>query len=323
MRGLFFRNTGSLDNLKVEELPMPVPKEGEVLVQVHAAAINPSDAKNVLGKMPETTTPRVPGRDFAGRVVSGGSLWEGKSVFGTGGDIGFGRDGSHAEFVAVPVEGLVEMPPDLSYENATAIALGYFTAFAGIVRTGAIKRGETVLVTGTTGSVGSAAARVAAWKGARVLGTVRSGRGLGKRNDLAMVEWIDLEARPLPESVQELTGGNGADLILDTVGGPLFAACLESLAQRGRQIAIASLGNPHVTFNLVDFYHKEACLLGVDTLKLSPAEAAEILQALLPGFQEGIFSPPALEPVSLDDALSAYRSVIEGASGKKFVISFE
>ena len=242
---------------------MPVPQAGEVLVQVLAAAINPSDAKNVLGKMAETTTPRVPGRDFAGRVVSGDSPWEGKAVFGTGGDIGFGRDGSHAEFMAVPVEGLVEIPPELSFEQATAIALGYFTAFAGIVHTGAVKRGDTVLVTGTTGSVGSAAARVAAWKGARVLGTVRSSRDLGKRDDLPMVEWIDLEARPLPESVQELTGGKGADLILDVVGGPLFEACLESLAQRGRQIAIASAGNPRVTFNLVDFYHKEACLLGV------------------------------------------------------------
>ena len=302
---------------------MPVPKAGEVLVQVLAAAINPSDAKNVMGKMPETITPRVPGRDFAGRVVSGDSSWEGKAVFGTGGDIGFGRDGSHAEFVAVPVEGLVELPPDLSYEKATAIALGYFTAFAGVVRTGAVKPGETILVTGTTGSVGSAAARVAAWKGARVLGTMRSSRDQGTRHDLPSVEWIDLESRPLPESVQELTGGKGADLILDTVGGPLFEPCLESLAQRGRQIAIASIGNPQVTFNLVDFYHKEASLLGVDTLRLSPAEAAKILKALLPGFKEGIFSPPAVEPVSLDEALSAYRAVMAGSSGKKFVIRFE
>jgi NADPH:quinone reductase len=320
VRGLFFRNTGSLDNLVIAELPMPVPKAGEVLVQVLAAAINPSDAKNVLGKMAETKTPRVPGRDFAGRVVTGDSHWEGKSVFGTGGNLGFGRDGSHAEFVAVPVDGLVEMPPDLSYENATAIALGYFTAFAAIVRTGAVKRGETVLVTGTTGSVGSAAARVAAWKGARVLGTVRSSRNLGKRDDLSFVEWIDLESRPLPESVQELTGGKGASLILDTVGGPLFEGCLESLAQRGRQIAITSAGDPHVTFNLVDFYHKEACLTGVDTLKLSPGEAAEILKALLPGFKEGIFSPPPVEPVSLDDAPNAYRAIVAGSSGKKFVI---
>ena len=252
--------------------------------------------------MAETKPPRVPGRDFAGRVVSGDSHWEGKSVFGTGGDLGFGRDGSHAEFVAVPVEGLVEMPPEFSYEQAAAIGLEYLTAFAAIVRTGAVQRGETVLVTGTTGAVGSAAARVAAWKGARVLGTVRSSRDLGKRDDLSMVEWIDLESRPLPESVKELTAGKGADLILDVVGGPLFEACLESLAQRGRQIAIASAGEARVTFNLVDFYHKEARLLGVDTLKLSSGEAAEILQGLLPGFKEGIFSPPPVETISLDEA---------------------
>lgn len=153
MRGLFFRNTGSLDNLKVEELPRPVPKAGEVLVKVLAATINPSDAKNVLGKMAETKTPRVPGRDFAGRVVSEGSLWEGKAVFGTGGDLGFGRDGSHAEFVAVPVEGLVEIPPEFSYEQAAAIGLEYLTAFAALVRTGVVQNGEW-----------SAAAKVAAWK---------------------------------------------------------------------------------------------------------------------------------------------------------------
>ena len=322
MRGLFFRNTGSLDNLQVEELPMPVPKAGEVLVQVLAAAINPSDVKNVLGKMAETKAPRVPGRDFAGRVISGDSHWEGKAVFGTGGNLGFGRDGSHAEFVAVPVEGLVEMPSEFSYEQAAGIGLEYLTAFAAIVRTGAVQKGETVLVTGTMGGVGSAAAKIAAWKGARVLGTARSSRDLGRRNDLSMVEWIDLEARPLPESVKELTEGKGVDLILDVVGGPLFELCLTSLTQRGRQIAIASPGDGRVTFNLVDFYHKEGRLIGVDTLKLSFVEAAEILKGLLPGFKDGVFSPQSVETISLEEAPSAYRAIIEGASGKKFVISF-
>lgn len=323
MRGLLFRNTGSLDHLKVEELPMPIPKAGEVLVKVFAAAINPSDPKNVLGKMEETRPPRVPGRDFAGRVVSGDSQWGSRLVFGTGGDLGFGRDGSHAEFVAVPVEGLVEVPPELSYEKAAAIGLAYLTAFAAVVRTGAVKSGETVLVTGTTGAVGAAAARIASWKGARVLGTVRSSRELGKRNDLSFVEWIDLESRPLPQSVKELTEGKGADLILDVVGGPLFEACLESLAQRGRHVAIASAGNPLVTFNLVDFYHKEACLMGVDTLKLTFRESAEILKSLLPGFKEGIFSAPPVKMVSLDDAINAYRAIVEGSSGEKYVIRFE
>lgn len=135
------------------------------------------------------------------------------------------------------------------------------------------------------------------------------------------MEWIDLGSRPLPESVKELTGGKGADLILDVVGGPLFQPRLESLAQRGRQMAIASAVGPEVTFNLVNFYHKEALLIGLDTLALSFVEAAEILKALLPDFKAGVFSLPAVEAISLDSALGAYRE-IDNDSRKKFVIRF-
>ena len=198
MKGLIFRSAGSLANLKVEELPIPAPKAGEVLVKVVAAAINPSDVKNVLGKMSQTTLPRVPGRDFAGRVVSENAHWHSKSVFGTGGDLGFGRDGSHAEFMAVPIEALVEIPPEFNDDNAASIGVIYLTAFAAIVRTGEVKSGETVLVTGTTGAVGSAAATIAHLKGARVLGTVRSRGDLGRRSELSFVEWIDLESRRSP-----------------------------------------------------------------------------------------------------------------------------
>ena len=123
MRGLFFRQSGSLANLTVEELPMPTPQAGEVLVKITAAAINPSDVKNVRGKMSQTKLPRVPGRDFAGRVVSGDSQWHGRSVFGTGGDLGFIRDGSHAEFMAVPVAALVDIPPGFSDEIAGSIGV--------------------------------------------------------------------------------------------------------------------------------------------------------------------------------------------------------
>jgi NADPH:quinone reductase len=322
MRGLFFRQTGSLDNLTVEELPMPIPRAGEVLVKIAAAAINPSDVKNVLGKTTQTTLPRIPGRDFAGHVISRASPWLGKTVFGTGGDLGSKRNGSHAEFMAVPVEALVEVPPGLSDEHAGSIGVAFLTAYAAIARIGAVKSGETVLITGTTGAVGSAAATIAHINGARVLGTVRSAADLPSSSDLSFVEWVDLEARPLPESVKELTGGKGADLILDVVGGPLFEPCLESLAHRGRQIAIASAGSPQVTFNLVGFYHKEARLIGLDTLELSCVDSAEILKALIPEFKAGVLAAPTLETVSLDCALSAYREIDKGSSTKKFVIHF-
>src|SRR5208282_6386762 len=102
MKALRFEKTGSLEDLFVQEIPKPNAKATEALVQVKAAAVNPSDIKNVLGAMHETTLPRTPGRDFAGIVVEGPDALTGRAVFGSGGNLGFGRDGSHAESVVVP-----------------------------------------------------------------------------------------------------------------------------------------------------------------------------------------------------------------------------
>src|SRR5271156_6059794 len=113
MRALRFARTGSLENLSVEGRDPPVPRAGEVLVRVQAAAINPSDVKNVLGKMGPTTVPRNPGRDLAGVFGHGPAEWIGRPVFGTGVDLGFRRDGSHAEYLAVPVEAVLVRPEGL------------------------------------------------------------------------------------------------------------------------------------------------------------------------------------------------------------------
>src|ERR1700722_3030109 len=110
MRAPRFEKNGLLDGLTVQDIPKPVASPKEVLVQVKAAAVNPSDIKNVLGKMGGTTLPRTPGRDFAGVVIEGPVALVGKSVFGSGGNLGFGRDGSHAEFVVVPEVAALLMP---------------------------------------------------------------------------------------------------------------------------------------------------------------------------------------------------------------------
>jgi len=102
MKALRFEKTGSLDGLTIETVPEPVSGTAEALVRVKAAAVNPSDIKNVLGRMHETSVPRTSGRDFSGTVVHGPDALVGKNVFGSGGNQGFGRDGSHAEFVVVP-----------------------------------------------------------------------------------------------------------------------------------------------------------------------------------------------------------------------------
>lgn len=318
MKALKFNKTGSLEDLKIVSVDDPIPQSGEVIVRVLAAAINPSDVKNVLGKMKETQAPRIPGRDFAGIVISD-SKWKGQSVFGTGGSLGFSKDGTHAEFVAVPESALVERPNNISFAAATAMGLSYLTAWQALVVAGQLKAQQTVLITGATGSVGGAAVRIAKALKANVIGT----RTSNPAPDIAdPIQWISLNKEKLGEAVNKLTHGRGADLILDAVGGPLFEPCLECLSQHGRQVAIASTGDPRVSFNLIGFYHKQAHLIGLDTLKLSFEECANILKALVPGMERGLFIPQKIDEVSLTDAPKAYEEILNGKTRNKKVIVF-
>jgi NADPH2:quinone reductase len=322
MRALFFQKTGSLSNLQVGERPVPVPVESEALVQIKAAAINPSDAKNVMGKFLSTTLPRIPGRDFSGIVLKGPSTLVGREVFGAGGNLGFGRDGSHAEMLAVPAETLALKPSSFSYAQAAALGVAFLTAWQSVMNAGKLQSGETILIIGASGQVGSTAAQLAKAKGARVLGTLSKASGLSRVSHLPVDSWIALDEKRLPDTVLELTGGKGAAMIFDTVGGPMFEEGLKSLAHRGRQVAISSLGDPRVSLNLVDFYHKESVLMGVDSLKLSFAESGEILRQWVPLMEAGKITPPRTETVSLDQAAAAYEKVLNGTTRDKQVIIF-
>jgi NADPH2:quinone reductase len=321
MRALKFYQTGSLDDLHVEEVSVPIPAAGEVLVEVKAAAINPSDVKNVQGKMHETTVPRIPGRDFAGMIVKGPDELLGRSVFGSGGNLGFGRDGSHAEYVAVPVTAVIPLPKNLSVEQAAGIGVAYITAWASLVNAAQIQAGETTLILGTTGAVGSAAARIAHKAGARVIGTARRASDIPAANVVPVDDWIDLEAVDLATGARALTNGRGVDIVFDVVGGAMFEQCLAALAWRGRQVAISSSPEARVSFNLVNFYHNESRLLGVDSLKLSFEETAEILRRLTPGIESGIFPAPRVEIFSLEEGPRLYRDIAESKfKGKPILV---
>jgi NADPH:quinone reductase-like Zn-dependent oxidoreductase len=306
MRALKFYQTGSLDDLRIEEVTVPTPAAGELLVEVKAAAINPSDVKNVQGKMHETTVPRIPGRDFAGMIVKGPDELLGRSVFGSGGNLGFGRDGSHAEYLTIPITAVLPLPSNLSFEQAAGIGVAYITAWAAMVNAAQIQAGDTALILGTTGAVGSAAARIAHKAGARVIGTARKASDIPAANVVPVDDWIDLEVVDLATGARALTNGRGADIVFDVVGGVMFEQCLAALAWRGRQVAISS---------------SPERLLGVDSLKLSFEETAEILRQLTPGIESGIFPPPRVETFPLEEGPGLYRDMAESKiKGKPILI---
>jgi NADPH:quinone reductase-like Zn-dependent oxidoreductase len=163
MRAIRFKSFGDPAVLELAQIAAPAITETTALVRVMAASVNPSDVKNVAGAMKQTTLPRIPGRDFAGVVEAGPPEWIGAQVWGTGGDTGFSRDGTHAEMIAVPVASLRRRPDNLSFDQAASVGVNYMAAWCGLEAAG-LRAGETVLLIGAGGaSVVPQLRSLAAW----------------------------------------------------------------------------------------------------------------------------------------------------------------
>lgn len=316
-RALRFATFGGPDVLAIQAMDLAAAQAGEAVVAVRAASINPSDVKNVAGRMRQTVPPRTPGRDFAGIVVDGPPSWLGVSVWGTGGDIGFKRDGSHADYLRLPVEALARMPTRLAFEEAAAVGVNYVTAQIGL-EYAELARGETLVVIGATGGVGGAACVIGAARGARVLAACRGAPAAASPARHAGAEVIDITTTDLAAAVAELTNGEGADVIYDCVGRPdLTQAALASLRFRGRLVVIAGTPGEQVPLELIPFYRRECRLIGVDSLKRSAAECAPMMEALRQGFEDGTHPAPAIAALyDLSRGPEAYADVARGTRGR-------
>jgi NADPH:quinone reductase-like Zn-dependent oxidoreductase len=293
---------------------------GEVLVEVRAAAVNPSDIKAATGLMPYAIFPRTPGRDFAGVVVDGPASQLGRAVFGSSGDLGIRRDGTHASHLSVEAEALVDKPADLSWEEAAGIGVPFVTAMEGFRRAGMPKPGETVLVTGVNGKVGQAAVQIATWQGARAIGVVRKAEPYDGHASAA-VDVIDSSADDVAAAVRAMTGGKGADIVFNTVGDPYFQAAHKALALKGRQILIAAIDRI-VQFNILEFYRGQHTYVGIDTLGLSSIATGGVLRELAPGFAGGQLKPFPIRAgavFGLEDAKQAYQAVA-GSSRDRVIL---
>jgi NADPH:quinone reductase-like Zn-dependent oxidoreductase len=307
---------GRPDVLTVEQVADPVPGEAEAVVRIRAASINPSDVKNVQGLMEQTTLPRTPGRDFAGVVEAGPAEWIGAEVWGTGGDTGFTRDGSHADCIMVPTASLRRKPETLDFDQAASVGVNFITAWKGLVDAAGLRAGETVLIIAASGGVGNAAVQIARRLGAHIIGSDRRAPRTGAAITQLGVSLV-ADGAGIPAGVRQATGGRGADVVLDCVGGVMFRHALDCLQPRGRLVEMSVTGGREVSFNLADFYHNESRLFGIDTLKLDLTASAEVLDALRPGFDAGDYRPaPIVLSFPLSSAVAAYQAVAGGEPGR-------
>lgn len=288
--------------------------EGEILVEVRAAAINPSDAKAAIGMMPHAVFPRTAGRDWCGVVRAGTAAMIGKEYFGSSGHLGITRDGAHATHLIVEAAAAVEKPVNLTSEEAAGLGVPFVTATEGFRRSGMPKAGDNVLIMGLNGKVGQAAAQIAAWKGARVFGVVRRDEPF-VGYACSKVEVINSAAVDVSERLRALTDGKGADIVYNTVGDPCYEAGAKSMAIGGRQIFISAI-NKIVQFDIFAFYRGRHTYVGADSLSLSSIAAGDILRELLPGLASGNLKPFPIAPHAiypLERAREAYIAVLGSA----------
>jgi NADPH:quinone reductase len=318
MRALRFTHYGDPAVLRTTDVPDPAGSPDDAVVRIEAASVNPSDVKNVAGQMDWTVLPRTPGRDFAGVVISGPAEWQGVAVWGTGGDVGFSRDGSHAQLMSVPVAALVRKPARLSFDEASTVGVNFVVGWYGAVECAQLAAGETIAIFGVSGGVGGAVAQIARAHGATVIGVDRRPPAADAPAADAIDHVIEFDpAADIGGQIKELTGGVGAQVVYDAVGGVTTAAALASLAHRGRLVVISAIGPRTVEIDLKDLYHNETRILGADSGKLDIVESARRLAMMSPYFESGEFRPPPVSAsFSLDQAGQAYQAVADHIAGR-------
>jgi NADPH:quinone reductase-like Zn-dependent oxidoreductase len=248
-------------------------------------------------------------------VEDGPREWLGAAVWGTGGDIGFSEDGTHAERIAFPIAALAKKPGNLEHNVAATVGVSFIIAWLGVIEYAALREGETVAVIGAGGAVGGAVVQIARARGCRVIGVDRGERPPPPAGEL-IDAFVSTEG-DVAAQVKELTGGKGAEVVFDAVGGVMFEAALRSLRHRGRLVEISGTGKRRVDFDLVDFYHNEARIFGADTRKLDAVASARILSSLAPGFEDRSYRGHTIaRAYPLADGVAAYEAVARGTRGR-------
>ena len=302
MRALRFHEFG-IEHLRLEDVPVPQPRGDEVLVRVHAASITSADIKNVQGVFRDMTTlPRTPGRDFSGIIEQATPNCAGQEVWGTGGELGFARDGTHAEYVVVPSEAVVPKPQSISLRHAGSIGSALVTGWAALFDRAELKKGETVLVIGANGNVGYAAVQLGNWAGARVVGVDRTGENRSGA-DIMLSSSSGSFTDDLKKAV-----GSGVDVAFDTVSGTMFEIALNALRPGGRMVAITVPSDARISLDLLRFYRNDLRLFGLNTFRVDAKGSGMILRELIKPIEVGWIKPREANFCPFSTAVQAYRT---------------
>jgi len=279
MRAWRFHEFGDIANFKLEDVEAPEVGDGEALVKLEYASLNPADGLLVIGRYPGAgDLPLTVGRDGSGTIEKTGERSRfkvGDKVIVLRSEIGITRQGTLAEFVAAPESVLAHLPKGWSMEEGAAAPLVYLTAWKALVVQAGLRKDQTVMVTGASGGVGIASVQLAKALGAKVIALSRS---VDKREQLVALGAdvaIDDSADDLAAQIREASGGRGPDIIIENLSGERLDQHIGMANLNGRIMVIGLLAGPKAQINMGQVLFKQVRIEGVHVGKFVPAQAQE------------------------------------------------
>ena len=312
MRGLMLNQIGQPEDLVLEEIPSPTPGTGEVLVNVHAAAVNFPDLLTIQGKYQfRPDLPFVPGKEGAGIVAVVG---EGVTRVKPGDRVMIQVEyGTFAEQAIAPEHECYLVPEAIPFDEAASIGIAFQTSYLALIDRASIQSGETVLVTGASGSVGIAAMQLAKQKGCKVIAglTTPSKESIARDNGADHI--VDLSVGNLKDSIRDqvhaVTDGQGVDVVIEVVGGEVFSGTLRCLKFRGRIIVVGFTSGVIANMKTNYVLLKNISVIGVDRGQYRDNEVDwmhrvqdEIFQSCV----KGELGMPVQAHFSMEDVVGAF-----------------
>jgi len=319
MKAILVRKTGGPEVLQLEDVPDPKAGPGQVVVRVRAAGVNPVDTyirSGAYTRMPPL--PYIPGADTAGIVEAVGEgvsrFKSGDRVYTVGGAGGL-LTGAYAERLACDASQVYPLPANVSFSQGAAVGVPYATAYYGLFHKAHARPGETVLVHGASGGVGTAAVQIAVAHGMTVIGTAGSERGRKLVQEQGAHHVLDHTAPDYLDALATLTDGRGPDVILEMLANVNLAKDLNVVARFGRIIVIGNRGT--IEINPRAAMMKDAAILGLALWNASAETIASIHAGLVAGLANGTLKPVVGQELPLREAARAHTAVLEpGAYGK-------
>jgi NADPH:quinone reductase len=315
MKAILVRQFGGPDVLKFEELPTPKPAAGQVLVKIHAAGVNPADTYARSGNyaiLPPL--PYTPGSEGAGVIDSVGDgvkkVKPGDRVY-----VAKSLSGTYAEFSLGLESQVFPLPDRISFSQGAGVFIPYATAYHAIHHQAKARGGETVLVHGASGGVGTASLQIARALGLSVFGTAGTAKGLELVKREGAHQAFDHSNAAYKDEIMKATGGRGVDIILEMLANVNLANDTKLLAKDGRVIVIGNRGE--VTINARELMMRRASIRAFTLWDVTPAEEVDIHAGLIAGLENGTLRPVVGKELQLAEAARAHNEILEpGASGK-------